>query len=143
MSGGDRFGIVIAGHGSRDPDAVREFEALVELIKLRAPQDVVTHGYLEFATPTIAEAVAANLAGGARQVAIVPGVLLAARHAKNDMPAEMQAAARDYPEIDFHFGAPMNLDPKLLQLAQERIVAAEALSPNTCLLYTSPSPRDS
>ena len=131
MSGGDQFGIVIAGHGSRDPDAVREFEALVELIKLRAPQDVVTHGYLEFATPTIAEAVAANLAGGARQVAIVPGVLLAARHAKNDMPAEMQAAARDYPEIDFHFGAPMNLDPKLLQLAQERIVAAEALSPNT------------
>ena len=80
MSGGDQFGIVIAGHGSRDPDAVREFEALVELIKLRAPQDVVTHGYLEFATPTIAEAVTANLAGGAKQVAIVPGVLLAARH---------------------------------------------------------------
>ncbi|KQQ45107.1 hypothetical protein ASF61_20980 [Duganella sp. Leaf126] len=131
MSGSERFGIVIAGHGSRDPDAVREFEALVELVKARAPQDVVTHGYLEFATPTIGEAVQANIAGGAGQVAIVPGVLLAARHAKNDMPAEMQAAARDHPGIDFHFGAPMNLDPKLLQLAQERIVAAEALSPHT------------
>ncbi|MDR7048935.1 precorrin-8X/cobalt-precorrin-8 methylmutase [Duganella sp. 3397] len=131
MTGGDKFGIVIAGHGSRDPDAVREFEALVELIKQRAPHDVVTHGYLEFATPTIGEAVTANLAAGAKQVAMVPGVLLAARHAKNDMPAEMQAAARDYPEIDFHFGAPMSLDPKLLQLAQERIVAAEAQSPNT------------
>ena len=130
-AGDGRSGIVIAGHGSRDPDAVREFEALVELVRARAPHDVVTHGYLEFATPTIAEAVHANVAAGAQQVAIVPGVLLAARHAKNDMPAEMLTAARDYPQIDFHFGAPMNLDPKLLQLAQERIVAAEATSPAT------------
>lgn len=127
----DQFGIVIAGHGSRDPDAVREFEALVELIRARAPQHVVSHGYLEFASPTIGQAVAANLAAGARQVAVVPGVLLAARHAKNDMPSELLALARAYPAIDFHFGAPLNLHPQLLQLARERIVAAESTSPNT------------
>lgn len=131
MTRTDKLGIVVAGHGSRDPDAVREFEALVELVRARAPNDVVTHGYLEFSSPTIAEAVAANLAAGARQVAVVPGVLLAARHAKNDMPAEVQALARDYPDIDFHFGAPLNLHPQLLQLAQERIVEAEATSPDT------------
>lgn len=131
MSGTGQFGIVIAGHGSRDADAVREFEALVELVRARAPEQIVTHGYLEFATPTIAEAIAQNVAAGSKQVAVVPGVLLAARHAKNDMPAEMLTAARDYPDVDFHFGAPMNLDPKLLQLAQERIVEAEARSPAT------------
>jgi precorrin-8X/cobalt-precorrin-8 methylmutase len=131
MSGPEQFGIVIAGHGSRDPDAVREFEALVKLVRARAPEQTVTHGYLEFATPTIAEAIAHNVAAGSKQVAVVPGVLLAARHAKNDMPAEMLTAARDYPDVDFHFGAPMNLDPKLLQLAQERIVEAEARSPAT------------
>ena len=32
MTASGKFGIVIAGHGSRDPDAVREFEALVELV---------------------------------------------------------------------------------------------------------------
>ena len=128
---GDQFGIVIAGHGSRDPDAVREFEAIVELVRARAPQHVVSHGYLEFASPTIEQAVAANLAAGAQQVAVVPGVLLAARHAKNDMPSELLALAREHPAIDFHFGAPLNLHPLLLQLAQERIVAAESASPNT------------
>ena len=131
MTQADKLGIVVAGHGSRDPDAVREFEALVELVRARAPNDVVTHGYLEFSSPTIAEAVTANLEAGSRQVAVVPGVLLAARHAKNDMPAEVQAMARDYPDVDFHFGAPLNLHPKLLQLAQERIVEAEATSPDT------------
>lgn len=140
MSGPAPFGIVIAGHGSRDPDAVREFEALVELVRARAPEHAVSHGYLEFATPTIAEAVQHSVAAGAQQVAVVPGVLLAARHAKNDMPAEMLTAARDYPDVDFHFGAPMSLDPKLLQLAQERIVEAEARSnatvrrADTCLV---------
>jgi len=125
------FGIVVAGHGSRDPDAVREFEALVELVRQRAPEQVVTHGYLEFSSPTISAAVEANIAAGSKQVAVVPGVLLAARHAKNDMPAEVLALAQDHPDIDFHFGAALNLHPQLLQLAQERILAAEAASPRT------------
>ncbi|WP_332878840.1 precorrin-8X methylmutase [Massilia sp. S19_KUP03_FR1] len=124
-------GIVVAGHGSRDPDAVREFEALVELVRARATGQVVTHGYLEFSSPTIDEAVRANLAAGSTEIAVVPGVLLAARHAKNDMPAEVLALARDFPSNDFHFGAPLGLHPKLLQLAQERIVAAEGTSTQT------------
>lgn len=127
----DDFGIVIAGHGSRDGDAVREFEALVELVRARAPQRAVRHGYLEFSSPTIGAAIADSVAAGAKTVAVVPAVLLAARHAKNDMPAELLAAARDYPGVDLHFGAPLGLHPKLLQLAQERIVCAEAASNRT------------
>jgi len=76
------YGIVIAGHGSRDADAVREFEALVELVRTRAPGHAVSHGYLEFSTPTISAAVEAALAQGVRRLAVVPGVLLAARHAE-------------------------------------------------------------
>jgi precorrin-8X/cobalt-precorrin-8 methylmutase len=131
MSDVVKAGIVVAGHGSRDPDAVREFEALVELVRARATGQVVTHGYLEFSSPTIDEGVRANLDTGATVVAVVPGVLLAARHAKNDMPAEVLALARDFPAIDFHFGAPLGLHPKLLQLAQERVVAAEGTSTQT------------
>lgn len=125
------FSIVIAGHGSRDPDAVREFEMLVAMVKEGAPGHAVSHGYLEFSSPTIAQAVNTVLETGARTVAVVPGVLLAAGHAKNDMPSELLALAREHPTIDFHFGATLNLHPRLLQLAQERIIAAEAQSPNT------------
>jgi precorrin-8X/cobalt-precorrin-8 methylmutase len=88
----------------------------------------VSHGYLEFAAPTIAEAAAAEVAQGARRIVVVPGVLLGARHAKNDMPAELLALAKTYPAVDFHFGAPMDLHPLLLQLAQQRVVEAEAQS---------------
>src|SRR5260364_349318 len=58
-------GIVVAGHGSRDPDGVREFEALVALIRMRASKRIVRHGYLEFALPTIDVAVRDALHAGA------------------------------------------------------------------------------
>ena len=125
------FGIVIAGHGSRDPDSVREFEALIEVIRARAPQHQVSHGFLEFAVPTIDQAIKIQIDAGVKNIAVVPGVLLGARHAKNDMPSEMLVMAKQHPELDFHFGAPLNLHPLLLQLAQERIVAAEAMSSQT------------
>ena len=131
LSADTKFGIVIAGHGSRDPDAVREFETLVKLVQQRAPDQVIHHGYLEFSSPTISEAIEQNIAAGMTQIAVVPGVLLAARHAKNDMPSELLAMASKYPKIDFHFGAPLNLHPQLLQLAQERIIEAESTSQQT------------
>ncbi len=127
----DQFGLVIAGHGSRDPGGIREFEALVDLVRECNPARAVTHGYLEFATPTVDEALRANIEAGSKCVVLVPGVLLGARHAKNDMPSELVALARQYPETEFHFGAPLELHPRLLQLAQERIIAAESGSPHT------------
>ena len=81
------FGIVITGHGSRDPDAVREFEGLVELVRARAPGHVIHYGYLEFSSPTMSEAIEQSVAAGVQQVVVVPSVLLAASHAKNDMPS--------------------------------------------------------
>jgi precorrin-8X/cobalt-precorrin-8 methylmutase len=126
-----QFGIVIAGHGSRDADGIREFEQLVELVRERAPQHVVSHGYLEFAGPTIDQAIAAHITQNTKQIVMVPGILLAATHAKNDMPSELLTFAREHPDIEFHFGAPMSLHPLLLQVVQQRIVEAEATSTNT------------
>lgn len=134
------YGIVIAGHGSRDPDGVREFEALVTLVKQRAAGRKITHGFLEFAKPTIDEAVRANLAAGSQKVAIAPGVLLAATHAKNDMPSEVLALQKEFPDANLHYGAALHLHPLILKLFREKIIEAEARSmklvkrADTCLV---------
>jgi len=134
------YSIVVAAHGSRDPAGIREFESLVELIKARAPQRRVVHGYLEFASPTIDEAIRATLQSGATRVVMLPALLFAATHAKNDMPSELAVLKRDFPAIEFHFGAAMDLHPLLLHLTQHRIIEAEARSArperraDTCLV---------
>ena len=120
------YAIVLAGHGSRDPDGVREFEALVGLVRTRAPTRIVRHGYLEFAVPTLDVAVRDAIAAGAGHVVMVPGVLLAATHAKNDMPAELHALQRAFPAVRFSFGAALDLHPALLQLCAQRLAEAEA-----------------
>ncbi len=136
----DDYGIVIAGHGSRDPEGVREFERLVEIVKERGGGRRVAHGFLEFARPTIDEAVRACLRAGSQQIAVVPGLLLAANHAKNDMPSEVLALQREFPRARLSYGAALHLHPLVLKLLRERIVETESRSmrlakrSDTCLV---------
>jgi len=123
------YDIIIAGHGSRDPEGVREFERLVQLIQKRACGRRVNHGFLEFARPTIDEAIRASIGAGAQRVAVVPGVLLAATHAKNDIPSEVLALRREFPQTKVHYGAALQLHPLVLKLMRERIIETEAKSP--------------
>ncbi len=136
----DDYGIVIAGHGSRDPEGVREFEHLVEIIKNRGGGRRITHGFLEFARPTIDEAVRANIGAGSQRIAVVPGVLLAATHAKNDMPSEVLALQREFPQARLSYGAALHLHPLVLKSLREKIIEAESRSSrlvqrsDTCLV---------
>jgi precorrin-8X/cobalt-precorrin-8 methylmutase len=136
----DDYAIVLAGHGSRDPDGLREFEQLVALMRERAGERRLDYGYLEFARPTLAEAVQASVTAGARCIAVVPALLFAAVHAKNDMPGELHILQQTFPQVALHFGAAMDLHPLLLRLAQQRIIEAEAQSAHhvkradTCLV---------
>jgi len=131
MSAVADYSIVVAAHGSRDPAALEEVETLLSLMKKGAPGQAIAHGYLEFALPTIDEAVRSVVHGGAQRVVMLPALLLAATHAKNDMPGELALLKRQFPGVEFHFGAPTDLHPLLLQLAQQRIVEAEAQSART------------
>jgi precorrin-8X/cobalt-precorrin-8 methylmutase len=125
------YSIVVAAHGSRDPAAMEEVETLIALMRQRALGQTIGHGFLEFAVPTIDEGVRAVIAEGAKRVVMLPALLLGATHAKNDMPGELALLKRQFPEVEFHFGAPMDLHPLLLRLAQQRIVEAEAASGRT------------
>lgn len=120
------YAIVVAGHGSRDPDGVREFEQLVALMRERVGSRRLDYGYLELSQPTMVEAVQASIAAGSQRLVVVPALLLAATHAKNDMPGELLMLQREFPQVALHFGAAMDLHPLLLRLAQQRLIEAEA-----------------
>jgi precorrin-8X/cobalt-precorrin-8 methylmutase len=131
MSAVADYSIVVAAHGSRDPAALEEVKTLLSLMKKHVPGQTIAHGFLEFALPTIDEAVRSVVQRGAQRVVMLPALLLAATHAKNDMPGELALLKRQFPGVEFHFGAPTDLHPLLLQLAQQRIVEAEAQSERT------------
>jgi sirohydrochlorin cobaltochelatase len=132
-----KLGVMICGHGSRDPGAVREFGALVRGVAERLPRYPVESGFLEFARPVIRDGLDRLRARGVDHVLAVPGMLFAAGHVKNDVPSVLNAFAAAHPDVRVSFGRDLGIDPKLLRAARDRIEAAaggEAPRDDTLLL---------
>jgi sirohydrochlorin cobaltochelatase len=115
--------VLLCGHGSRDPEAIAEFELLAAALRPRLPDVEFATGYLEFARPTIHDALMALTTRGVRRVLAIPGMLFAASHVKNDLPWEINSFAADNPGIEVRFGRDLAVDPNLLQAAAARIDA--------------------
>ena len=115
--------LLIVGHGSRDPRGAREFHELVELVKERNLALPVEGGFIELSRPPISECVNRLVENGSRRVAAVPLMLLAAGHAKDDIPATLVREKMSHPEVGFRYGRALGIRPELLELMDEKISA--------------------
>jgi sirohydrochlorin cobaltochelatase len=116
--------VLLCGHGSRDCEAIAEFELVAAALRGYLPLFGVAIGYLEFARPTIRDGLTALAERGARQIFAIPGMLLAASHVKRDLPREMSTFMADNPEVDVRLGGDLSIGPKLPRAAADRIAAA-------------------
>lgn len=114
--------LLIVGHGSRDPRGAEEFHELVSLVRDHASMPV-EGGFIELSRPPISECVNTLRERGAREVSAVPLMLLAAGHAKDDVPATLVREKLTHPDLDFHYGRALGIRPELLELMDERISA--------------------
>jgi sirohydrochlorin ferrochelatase/(2Fe-2S) ferredoxin len=112
-------GVLIVGHGSREPGANAELEAMVEAYRAgRAPLEVA-HGYVELATPMLGPALCA-LAERVDHVIALPLFLFMAGHAKNDIPLALAEARRERPGVRFTAARALGVHPSLVELAFAR-----------------------
>lgn len=120
--------ILICGHGSRDVDAVIEFDQLAAHMKKRFPNRLCDSGFLEFAKPMIATGADKLVEQGAKNITAIPGMLMAAGHAKNDIPSEINELNAHYKDkgVHFKYGRELGVHPKMLQAAEARIKESEA-----------------
>jgi sirohydrochlorin cobaltochelatase len=115
--------LLVVGHGSRDPRGAREFHELVALVREREPGLAVEGGFIELSRPPISECVNRLAEGGARRISAVPLMLLAAGHAKDDIPATLVREKMLHPDVSFEYGRALGIRPELLSLIDERISA--------------------
>jgi sirohydrochlorin cobaltochelatase len=126
MSRSDGTAVMICGHGSRDVEAIDEFDKLAVHFRERLPQYDVESGFLEFARPVIRDGLEKLKARGAKRILCVPGMLFAAGHVKNDLPSEINTFTAQNPGIELRFGRDLAVDARLLAASRQRIEAAEA-----------------
>ena len=117
----EKIGVMVCGHGSRDEDAVREFEAVARGIRERLGRFDVESGFLEFARPIIREGLDKLRARGVTRILAVPGMLFAAGHAKNDIPSVLNTYEAQHPEVSIDYGRELAIDLKLIRAAGDRV----------------------
>lgn len=126
--------VLVVGHGTRDPEGVDEFHALLDLVRSRTDGLPVAGGFIELSSPSLVTAVAELVRGGAREIVVVPLMLLAAGHAKNDVPALVAQARLAHPGVRFRDARHLGTHPTVLGLLRERLAAAGAAPGTTVLL---------
>jgi sirohydrochlorin cobaltochelatase len=115
--------LLVVGHGSRDPRGAREFHELLALMRGRNPHLSIEGGFIELSRPPISECVDLLAEGGARSVAAVPLMLLAAGHVKDDIPATLVREKMSHPGISFNYGRALGIRPELLELMEDKVSA--------------------
>jgi sirohydrochlorin cobaltochelatase len=123
------LGVVVVGHGSREPAANAELEALVaawtasRADRANHADFAVSLGYVELAQPLVADALTAAGAAHATVVAL-PLFLFAAGHVKNDLPLALDAARAHHPHVRFSAARALGVHPSLAELIWTRALAA-------------------
>jgi sirohydrochlorin cobaltochelatase len=118
--------ILVVGHGSRDVEGINEFLRLSDHLRETFPERLCATGFLEFARPTIDEGLSELIRQGAKEITALPGMLMAAGHAKNDIPSELNHFQAEHPDVKITYGVDLGVHAKMLRAAKERIESCEA-----------------
>jgi sirohydrochlorin cobaltochelatase len=115
--------LLIVGHGTRDAEGAQDFRAFVQRVARRAPKTVeaVDGGFIELSAPAVGEAVTRLVEAGHRRVAAVPLVLVAAGHAKGDIPGSLNRERLRHAGLSFSYGRPLGVHPTILSLLEARL----------------------
>ena len=114
--------LLLAAHGTRDQTGVAAFTALAERVAALAAPTRVAGGFIELSPPPLRDAVA-TLAGTDLHLVAVPLMLVAASHAKGDIPAALARERTRHPGLRWTYARPLGPHPALLDLLAARISA--------------------
>jgi len=117
---------MVCGHGSRDLEAITEFQTVAAGIEARLPHYPVASGFLEFARPIIRDGLEKLYGQGVRHILAIPGMLFAAGHVKNDIPSVLNTFAAQRSDLRIDYGRDLAIERRLLAVAAQRIEQAEA-----------------
>ncbi|MCJ7841196.1 sirohydrochlorin chelatase [Lederbergia sp. NSJ-179] len=115
--------ILYISHGSRLKAGVKEATDFIQQCQRQMNVNIQEICFLELVKPSIAEGIENCIQQGATHIAVVPLLLLTAVHAKKDIPYQLKKAKEKYPQIDFAYGSPLGIQPKLMESLYDQLMA--------------------
>ncbi|NTY38872.1 sirohydrochlorin chelatase [Burkholderia diffusa] len=108
-------GIVLFGHGARDPRWAEPFERLAARLRgAGSPASHVSLAFLELMTPSLGEAVAAQVAAGCTRITVVPVFFGQGGHIRRDLPLLVDACRATHPGVEIRCATAVGEDDGVL-----------------------------
>ena len=112
-------GILLFGHGARNPEWAQPFHRIRDAILARDPATLVEPGFLELMRPTFDEGVDCLVRQGAAQIVVVPIFMAAGSHIKKDLPQMAADAMGRHAGLVITLAAPVGeAEPVLAAMAE-------------------------
>ena len=118
--------MILFAHGARDPEWARPVEAVAKCLRSRFPDRQIQVAFLEFMSPTLAEAVAQLLATSLSSVDILPFFIAQGGHLRKELPEMLEALRASYPETQLHLLPPLGELPEVQAAMADAIAALVA-----------------
>lgn len=118
-------GILLFGHGARNPEWAAPFERIRDLIRSQHPGVPIEPGYLELMRPTFDEAVDCLVSQGATRIVVVPIFMAAGSHIRKDLPLMAAGSMDRHPNLTIGLAAPVGESASVLAAMADYALAAE------------------
>jgi sirohydrochlorin cobaltochelatase len=113
-------GIVLFAHGARDPEWAKPLRHISATIAARDPALPVRLAFLEFMTPSLADAVATLIHDGITRITLVPLFLAQGGHLKHDLPILLDEIRARHPRVTIQVTEAIGDAPELVTAISER-----------------------
>ncbi len=114
--------LLVVAHGSRRTASNDEVRKLCERLQQEQQGEdfgIISAGFLELAEPSIPEGIAQCIQNGADYVVVVPYFLSAGRHVSQDIPAEVEKARTEHPQVIIRLAPYLGSAPGISKLLLE------------------------
>lgn len=108
-------GILLFGHGARDPAWAEPFLRIRERVLASDPAACIECAFLELMRPSFAEGVDALVRQGASEIVVVPIFIAAGGHVQQDLPQLAAHAMARHPGVTIGLAAPVGEAAMVLQ----------------------------
>lgn len=120
-----KTGLIVLGHGSRAPEATETLAAVTEMVRSKTAYVRVDYASLQLSEPGLDEVLRAQVAAGMNRITVLPFLIAAGQHVKEDIPQTLKALGRELPGVDLRLGKPLGADPRLAAILVERAAETE------------------
>lgn len=125
--------LLAVAHGSPEPRAEHIFDALLARVRSERPELTAVLAYLGHYSPDVPTAIESIARQGIAEIVVVPLLLSAAYHAKNDLPGLLRTARLEYPGLALSQAEVLGPHPLLFDVVRRRLAEVE-VEPDAALV---------